>query len=314
MSRNHLFCIALTGLLLTLSTTASATWTADPEGDEDVACDAESAMDAIGLAATSSGDDLLVSVYLNLASEPDPDARWLAPLLGSLELDVDGDPNTGEQSSPAWQGFPDDGLGIDWFIGFDLGNFTPIDGGFEGFGDAFDPVGGLSEEVPVTIHVGTANGHVVLIEVPSGTGIINVAEQVQGLIFFGDGAWNVCDVVPDQGHFTVGVCANGDSDGDGICDESDNCPDLFNPIGEDICEEEVQDRDSDGIPDDEDNCPYIFNPDQENEDGDRYGDECDDTPNCEGSVAGRDGRKAPSSVLALVLIALLATRLVPARR
>jgi hypothetical protein len=39
-----------------------------------------------------------------------------------------------------------------------------------------------------------------------------------------------------------------------------------------------QDWDQDGIPDDADNCPYIFNPLQEDRDGDGIGDLCDNCP------------------------------------
>jgi hypothetical protein len=38
------------------------------------------------------------------------------------------------------------------------------------------------------------------------------------------------------------------------------------------------DSDGDGVPDDQDNCPFVANPGQENEDGDAYGDACDPCP------------------------------------
>jgi len=38
------------------------------------------------------------------------------------------------------------------------------------------------------------------------------------------------------------------------------------------------DRDEDGIPDEEDNCPSVFNPDQVDENGDGTGDECQLSP------------------------------------
>ena len=74
-----------------------------------------------------------------------------------------------------------------------------------------------------------------------------------------------------------------DSDGDGITDPSDNCPDVSNPgqadsdgdgVG-DACE---ADADADGVIDDDDNCPAIANPSQEDLDGDLDGDACDICP------------------------------------
>lgn len=71
-----------------------------------------------------------------------------------------------------------------------------------------------------------------------------------------------------------------DSDGDGIPDHEDNCPDTFNPaqidtdsdgIG-DACDPDI---DGDGIPNELDNCPYSYNPLQEDFDGDGVGDVCD---------------------------------------
>ena len=58
-----------------------------------------------------------------------------------------------------------------------------------------------------------------------------------------------------------------DSDGDGIPDCADNCPDNYNPGQED--------SDGDGIGDACDNCPNDSNPGQENADGDAFGAACD---------------------------------------
>src|SRR5260221_1494981 len=49
------------------------------------------------------------------------------------------------------------------------------------------------------------------------------------------------------------------------------------------------DVDGDGIPDDTDNCPTVANPDQANEDGDDRGDACDLCPHMAGTVPGSDG-------------------------
>jgi hypothetical protein len=58
-----------------------------------------------------------------------------------------------------------------------------------------------------------------------------------------------------------------DTDNDGILDETDNCPLVFNPLQED--------SDGDGVGDACDNCPSTVNPLQEDSDGDGVGDGCD---------------------------------------
>ncbi|UCE17164.1 MAG: thrombospondin type 3 repeat-containing protein [Gemmatimonadota bacterium] len=81
-----------------------------------------------------------------------------------------------------------------------------------------------------------------------------------------------------------------DSDGDGIPDNADNCPAVFNPGQEDwdgdgmgdACDscpnDPDNDGDEDGICGDVDNCPDDPNPLQEDGDGDGAGDACDDCP------------------------------------
>ncbi len=104
----------------------------------------------------------------------------------------------------------------------------------------------------------------------------------------------------------TGIATAGDSDGDGIPDASDKCPNVFDPIrpmdngvqGDadndgigDACDPcpldanttsctpvDPNDRDHDGRANDIDNCPDVFNPDQTDTDGDGKGDACDACP------------------------------------
>ncbi len=107
-------------------------------------------------------------------------------------------------------------------------------------------------------------------------------------------------------HFAeTGVVA--DSDGDGVADDIDNCPDVPNPdqldadgdgIG-DACDE-CTDTDGDGFGDPgyaantcpDDNCPDIANPDQADADADGIGDVCDDCTDTDGDGYGDPGYAA----------------------
>ncbi|MEM9920318.1 MAG: thrombospondin type 3 repeat-containing protein [Bacteroidota bacterium] len=62
----------------------------------------------------------------------------------------------------------------------------------------------------------------------------------------------------------------GDSDGDGICDNQDNCPQKSNS--------DQADNDHDGVGNLCDNCPNEVNPGQQDSDGDGIGDACDTPP------------------------------------
>lgn len=62
-----------------------------------------------------------------------------------------------------------------------------------------------------------------------------------------------------------GACVDGD--GDGVCDEDDNCPAIAN--------DDQADTDGDGVGDVCDNCPDEPNADQADEDGNGEGDACD---------------------------------------
>lgn len=83
-------------------------------------------------------------------------------------------------------------------------------------------------------------------------------------VLIGDGIGSACDV---------------DDDNDGVVDENDNCPEVFNDIQADAdndgkgdaCDE---DDDDDNLDDDDDNCPLVANDDQLDTDGDGVGDAC----------------------------------------
>lgn len=110
---------------------------------------------------------------------------------------------------------------------------------------------------------------------------------------------------PSDSAVYTGMTSAGDIDGDGVPNDVDNCPTIFNPrrsfdgpgqadadndgIG-DACDPcilsptdectpaDPNDRDSDGVPNASDNCPSIANPQQEDADMDGIGDACDACP------------------------------------
>ena len=89
-----------------------------------------------------------------------------------------------------------------------------------------------------------------------------------------------------------------DTDGDGLDDDSDLCPSVWDPTQTDHdedgvgdacdpcplwadgtdCTHTIGDIDDDGIPSDTDTCPYLHNPEQLDSDKDGIGDECDACP------------------------------------
>jgi type II secretory pathway pseudopilin PulG len=82
-----------------------------------------------------------------------------------------------------------------------------------------------------------------------------------------DQAWTAS--APDGGEI--------DSDGDGIANSEDNCPQNANPS--------QKNSDGDDYGDVCDNCPETDNPEQTNSDSDEYGDACDDCPENSGQYS-----------------------------
>ncbi|MBK8152572.1 MAG: thrombospondin type 3 repeat-containing protein [Saprospiraceae bacterium] len=77
-------------------------------------------------------------------------------------------------------------------------------------------------------------------------------------------------------------CGTVDTDGDGVFDGCDNCPDYPNPLQEKDCMKNACgkiDSDGDGIFDACDNCIHTSNADQADSDNDGIGDVCDNCPN-----------------------------------
>jgi len=89
----------------------------------------------------------------------------------------------------------------------------------------------------------------------------------------GDGIVDTCDVCPND--------PDNDVDGDGFCAEADNCPLVNNPLQTNV--------DNDGLGDACDNCPSVSNPLQEDFDQDGTGDLCDVCTDQDGDGFGDPG-------------------------
>ncbi len=136
----------------------------------------------------------------------------------------------------------------------------------------------------------------------------------------GDGEGDLCesdsdaDGVPDACDVCTGSDTIGDTDGDGICDDIDNCVVVANsdqadcdgdgegdlceadddsdgvPDACDVCtgDDTTGDTDGDGICDDIDNCLFTSNPDQADCDGDGQGNICETDADSDGVPDGCD--------------------------
>ncbi|MCG5643178.1 thrombospondin type 3 repeat-containing protein [Flavobacteriaceae bacterium LSUCC0859] len=94
------------------------------------------------------------------------------------------------------------------------------------------------------------------------------------------------------------VVAVGDTDGDGVLDPVDLCPNTIAGASVDAngCAPYQKDSDSDGVMDDVDNCVTTANADQADTDGDGVGDVCDNAPNTPNAdQADTDGDGTPDA-------------------
>ncbi|HRF80275.1 MAG TPA: lamin tail domain-containing protein [Flavobacteriales bacterium] len=93
----------------------------------------------------------------------------------------------------------------------------------------------------------------------------------------------------DEASLTISLAA--DTDGDGLCDELDGCPDDPNKIEPGVCGCGVTDidTDGDGFADCIDNCADSANADQADGDQDGQGDACDVCPNDPENDVDEDG-------------------------
>jgi outer membrane protein OmpA-like peptidoglycan-associated protein len=101
----------------------------------------------------------------------------------------------------------------------------------------------------------------------------------------GDGIPDADDKCPNEaGPKENGGCPDKDTDGDGVVDRKDKCPDKAGPVERDGCPEE--DKDGDGIVDSKDKCP------DEAEDKDGFEDEdgCPDPDNDKDGVPDKEDK------------------------
>lgn len=136
-------------------------------------------------------------------------------------------------------------------------------------------------------------------------GIRSAGETYYPLFFCNDEVPTIePSCIPWRTEYSKGITAD-DSDGDGIANDADNCPNIFNPVrpldgaaqadidgdkvgdacdacpfdANDACKPlDANDIDGDGIMNGSDNCPEAANKDQADKDSDGHGDACDDCP------------------------------------
>ncbi|MFK7928342.1 MAG: amidohydrolase family protein [Myxococcota bacterium] len=168
-------------------------------------------------------------------------------------------------------------------------------GGEALYGEA-DVLAGLGESCEAVDVCG--NAHAICVERETGRSFGDLSAVVEGAYpaFFCDGPPTdepLCQ--PKRPGDWPGEAVDGDADGDGVNDDVDVCPNVFDPIRPidggaqldldedgmgDACDDDPlpADLDGDGEPNDTDNCVYEANGDQADADSDGKGDVCDACP------------------------------------
>jgi hypothetical protein len=238
-------------------------------------------------------------VYFNRSD--DYGATWAA---SDQRLDTD-DPNAGSSSAPLLTGDDSGRVYAVWtdrrFGEGDVFYRVSADGGETWSGDDARIDGGGAGAVD-SYHVslaidGLGAGFVFWLDQPELEGTGYWPQHLRmNRIHVGDGAGDACDACPSDWH--------DDSDGDGLCADVDNCPEVFNTgqsdadldgVG-DECDNCIDtpnsaqpDRDEDGLGNACDNCIGESNPLQEDADSDLIGDPCDLCPLDAENDADADG-------------------------
>ena len=201
------------------------------------------------------GDFVGGSSYYRATSDPTPsDPAARVPAFAVTWVDLDASPDVIYTQIVLYK----NGDAGDFFLRFRYGRNTP--GGDE---DQYN-TSGVQGVAGFSLETGVAADTVAL------------ANPLGGLDASGEPKDYFFSFV--NGHLATSVPV--DSDGDGVPDVSDNCPNATNPgqgdlDGDGIGDACDNDRDGDGLTNTADNCPNTSNADQADLDGDGIGNVCD---------------------------------------